>query len=64
MLSLDFMGEGPEAFARGLRSSANLIVFRALIKAKGLQSPGTNFMDKTLKHHYKPHFWSCPTSGT
>ena len=46
------------------RVRKNFIVSDALLKANGLRSPGTNFVDKTVKHHYKPHFWSGPTSGT
>ena len=45
------------------RTAKTLIDFDALIKGKELQSSGTNFMDKTLKHHestYKITFlvWS------
>ena len=45
---------------------AMLIDFDDLIKGEELQSPGTNFMDETLKHPestYEPYFWSCPISG-
>ena len=37
------------AFAMGMQVRVNLIDFVALIQGKELQSPGTNFMDKTLK---------------
>ena len=44
------------------------IVSHGIIKGEGLQFPGTNFVDKTLKKTLnllvKPHFWSCPESGT
>ena len=45
---------------------AVLIDFDEVINGEELQIPGTNFMDKTLKHPestYEPYFWSCPISG-
>ena len=55
------MGEEP-LYIRAARKKANLIVFHGMIKGKGLQFPGTNFVDKTLKppeSTYKTTFLRC-----
>ena len=47
------------------RAGINLIVSHGMIKEKGLQFPGTNVVDKTLKPPESTNrFWSCPESGT